>query len=182
MIKVDFEFNKIKRIYEELIITPKISKEKNYFSKFKKQLFISQINTDIPAGILLEDSYIALLKTMLLFNEKSFCCLITEGKETNKCNENDSYFLINKDTDYKFYKKYIEENFIFEENILFSLNKNWSLLLTQDFFGILAGTDAFIEQYKKNYPKWKNDALEVIKTYKNSSFFLNQLLPVITEK
>lgn len=119
---------------------------------------------------------------MLLFNEKSFCCLITEGKETNKCNENDSYFLIDKDTDYKFYKKYIEENFIFEENILFSLNKNWSLLLTQDFFGILAGTDAFIEQYKKNYPKWKNDALEVIKTYKNSSFFLNQLLPVITEK
>lgn len=182
MVKIDFEFNKMKMIYEELIITPKISKEKIYFSKFKKQLFISQINADVPAGILLEGSYIALLKTMLLFNEDSFYCLITEGKETNKCNENDSYFLIDKDIDYKFYKNYVEENYIFEENILFSLNKNWSLLLTQDFFGILAGTDDFIEQYKKNYPKWENDALEVIRTYKNSSFLLNQLLPVITEK
>lgn len=48
MIKVDFEFNKIKRIYEELIITPKISKEKIIFQNLKsnfsslKLILISQ--------------------------------------------------------------------------------------------------------------------------------------------
>ena len=167
MIKNNFNFNDMKIIYEDLIITPKLFKKK-FFSKFKEQILISQLDSDIPSGILLQDSYVALLKTMIFFEETYFYGLIVEGKETNSCTKKDKYFLIDINTNYQEYKDYIEENFIFLENILFSANKSWSLLLTQDFFGVLSGTTEFIEKYKEFYPKWKKDMVEINTVYKKS--------------
>lgn len=182
MIKNDFDFNEMKIVYEDLIINPCLSEKHIFFSKFKKQILLSQVASDTPSGILLYDSYIALVKTMFFFEEDYFYGLITEGKKNNECNKKDEYFLIDIKTKYEDYKDYIEDNFIFLENILFSSQKNWVLLLTQDFYGILASTDEFMKKYKENYPKWKSDIFEITNLYKSSSFFMQDILSSIDLK
>lgn len=68
--------------------------------------------------------------------------------------------LITKNMSFKDYKK----NDTLLENIVYSSQENWAIILTMENYGILAATEEFMTEYKKNYPNWKED-IEKFKYY-----------------
>lgn len=67
------------------------------------------------------------------------------------------------------FKEY-KENDTLLKNIIYSSKGNWAIILTMDNYGILASTEEFMSEYKKNYPEWKKD-IEQFKDYFNASNF-----------
>ena len=156
-------------IYHLLIKNSNFNEDNNFNNDMiPKKIILAQVGEDNRSFILTKRQYNALIKTMLYFKEDYFYIYLSEWYKKNEfiLSEKDSLTLININDSYKNY----ESLEIIFENVIYSSQKNWAIILTMDNYGVLAATEEFMNEYKKNYPEWKND-IEQFKDYFDSPEF-----------
>ena len=127
-----------------------------------KKLILSQFEEDVNSFHITQKQYETLIKTMKQFGEKCFYIYLSEGYKNNEfiLTEEDSLISLNKNISYEEYNN-LE---ILLENVIYSSKKNWAIILTMEDYEILGATEEFMNEYKKNYPNWKED-IEKFKYY-----------------
>ena len=153
----------VKNKYQALIKNSNFDEINNFNNDLiPKKLILSQFEEDESSFHITQKQFEALVKTMKQFEEKYFYIYLSEGHKNNDflLNEKDSLTLININDSYKEYQKMT----ILFENIIFSSQGNWAIILTMEDYGILGATEEFMNEYKKNYPNWKED-IEKFKYY-----------------
>ncbi|BBA51446.1 hypothetical protein FV113G1_17960 [Fusobacterium varium] len=127
-----------------------------------KKLILSQFEEDENSFHITQKQYETLIKTMKQFGEKCFYIYLSEGYKNNEfiLTEEDSLISLNKNISYEEYNN-LE---ILLENVIYSSKKNWAIILTMEDYEILGATEEFMNEYKKNYPNWKED-IEKFKYY-----------------
>lgn len=152
-----------KNKYQTLIKNSNFDEINNFNNDLiPKKLILSQFEEDENSFHITQKQFEALIKTMKQFGEKYFYIYLSEGHKNNDflLDEKNSLNLLDTTTSYKEYQKMT----ILFENIIFSSQGNWAIILTMEDYGILGATEEFMNEYKKNYPNWKED-IEKFKYY-----------------
>lgn len=152
-----------KNKYQTLIKNSNFDEINNFNNDLiPKKLILSQFEEDENSFHITQKQFEALIKTMKQFGEKYFYIYLSEGHKNNDflLDEKNSLNLLDITTSYKEYQKMT----ILFENIIFSSQGNWAIILTMEDYGILGATEEFMNEYKKNYPNWKED-IEKFKYY-----------------
>lgn len=145
-----------KNKYQVLIKNSNFDEINNFNSDIiSKKIILSQSGEDEHSFTLTQKQYEALIKSMVKFKEDYCYRYICEGYKKNEFIVNDinELLLIAKNMSFEGYQK----NDTLLENIVYSSQENWAIILTMDNYGILAATEEFMNEYKKNYPDWKSD-------------------------
>ncbi len=152
-----------KNKYQTLIKNSNFDEINNFNDNLiPERIILSQSGDDEYSFYLTQKQYEALIKTMKQFGEKYFYIYLSEGYKNNEfiLTGEDSLISLNKNISYEEYNNFE----ILFENVIYSSKKNWAIILTMENYGILAATEEFMNEYKKNYPNWKED-IEKFKYY-----------------
>ncbi|WP_302821791.1 hypothetical protein, partial [Fusobacterium ulcerans] len=172
-----------KNKYQALIKNSNFDEINNFNDNLiPERIILSQSGDDERSFSLTQKQYEALIKSMEKFKEDYCYRYICEGYKKNEFIVNDinELLLITKNMSFKDYKKY--DTLL--ENIVYSSQENWAIILTMEDYGILAATEEFMTEYKKNYPNWKED-IEKFKYYFDAPNFnltvVEKLFNYVTE-